>query len=96
MEEGVVASRSAAVSLLSRAPHPNAARVFVNWWFSREGQFTFHEVQGTESIRKDVPNFLSVPARLTPKKVMWMSVEDNMETSRIQRERVVKTLLQGK
>lgn len=96
MSEGVTGSRAVAVSLLTRAPHPNAARVFVNWWFSREGQHIFHEALGTESVRLDVPNFTPVTGRLTPKNVFWMSAEEEVEVASMQRERLVKNLLLGK
>ncbi len=96
MEEGLVASRGTAIVLLSQAPHSNAARVFVNWWFSREGQLIFHKAQGTESARKDVPSFLLTPAQVTPKRVLLESLEDAMDITRMQRERVVKNLISGK
>ena len=96
MEEGLVASRGTAIVLLSQAPHSNAARVFVNWWFSREGQLIFHKAQGTESARKDVPSFLLTPAQITPKRVLLESLEDAMDITRMQRERVVKNLISGK
>ena len=40
-------------------PHPNAARVFVNWLLSREGQTLFRNGQppynSEESLRTDIP-----------------------------------------
>jgi ABC-type Fe3+ transport system substrate-binding protein len=49
------------VSLIQPSPHPNAARVFVNWLLSRQGQLAFQEVTNTRlgyarnSLRTDVP-----------------------------------------
>jgi ABC-type Fe3+ transport system substrate-binding protein len=49
------------MGLLNRAPHPNAARVFVNWFLSREGQLTMqreyakHNHSGSNSLRVDIP-----------------------------------------
>jgi ABC-type Fe3+ transport system substrate-binding protein len=48
------------VVLVNRAPHPNAARVFINWLLSREGQDTFQKVMNRldnlfESMRIDIP-----------------------------------------
>lgn len=42
------------VSLINNAPHPNAARVLINWMLTREGQepVAFHT--GNVSVRKDV------------------------------------------
>lgn len=44
-----------ALSLLSKAPHPNAAKVLVNWLLSREGQIAFQR-QGANpnSMREDI------------------------------------------
>ena len=48
------------LALLNRAPHPNAAKVFVNWLLSREGQSAFQRIISTpgeakNSRRIDVP-----------------------------------------
>lgn len=44
-----------ATSLIDRAPHPNAARVFVNWYMSKEGSYLQSTVIGAQSARLDVP-----------------------------------------
>jgi iron(III) transport system substrate-binding protein len=54
------------LSLLNRAPHPNAARVFINWFLSREGQSALQEAMNTpanslESLRTDIPKHM-IPA----------------------------------
>lgn len=43
------------VALFNRAPRPNAAKVYLNWLLSREGQTAFSEVMTTPSRRADVP-----------------------------------------
>lgn len=43
------------VSLLKNAPHPNAAKLFLNWFLSKEGQEVFSKEGGIASFRKDVP-----------------------------------------
>jgi iron(III) transport system substrate-binding protein len=47
------------IALMKQAPHPNAAKVFINWFLSREGQTVFQEVMNTpidqvESMREDI------------------------------------------
>jgi ABC-type Fe3+ transport system substrate-binding protein len=37
-EGGTLSSSGGTLSLLQNAPHPNAAKGFVNWLLSREGQ----------------------------------------------------------
>ena len=51
---------SGTISLMNRAPHPNAAKLFVNWILSREGQITLQKEaarggSGTDSMRVDIP-----------------------------------------
>ena len=54
--EGVAMHAGAgAVSLVNRAPHPNAAKVFINWFLSREGQMAYQKVTGRNSLRTDIP-----------------------------------------
>jgi len=47
------------VALMNQAPHPNAARVFINWLLSREGQVSFQKTMNSadllvESMRVDI------------------------------------------
>ena len=41
--------------LFRNAPHPNAARVAINWLLSREGQKVYQKVRGSDSRRLDIP-----------------------------------------
>ena len=48
------------LALMNQAPHPNAAKVLVNWLLSREGQTNFQKIMNTpdttmESMRTDIP-----------------------------------------
>ncbi|MGH7830458.1 MAG: ABC transporter substrate-binding protein [Candidatus Binatia bacterium] len=47
------------IGLVNRAPHPNAARVFLNWFLSREGQIALQKGApndpGPNSLREDIP-----------------------------------------
>lgn len=60
-KEGVsLSSAFGQVALMNRAPHSNAAKVFINWLLSREGQILFQKIMsqpGSEknSRRVDVP-----------------------------------------
>lgn len=47
------------VTLMNNAPHPNAARLFINWLLSKEGQASFQKIMNTpdlvmESLRLDI------------------------------------------
>jgi iron(III) transport system substrate-binding protein len=42
--------------LVNKAPHPNAAKLFLNWIATREGQETWQKAERTVSVRTDVDN----------------------------------------
>lgn len=94
--EGVVISRGISITPLASAPHPNAARVYINWLFSQEGQRVFHESYGTQSVRKDVPNFEPPNAQIIPQNPYVLSIEDLEKIARLQAERVVSKILSAK
>ena len=46
-KEGVgVETRAKTLVLMNQPPHPNAAKVFINWFLSREGQIDFQKTAG--------------------------------------------------
>jgi iron(III) transport system substrate-binding protein len=51
-----ISSGAGNVALYNRAPHPNAAKVYINWLLSKEGQYGFAKALGYISKRLDVPN----------------------------------------
>ncbi|MBI4288567.1 MAG: extracellular solute-binding protein [Chloroflexi bacterium] len=51
-------------------PHPNAARVFVNWLLSPAGQRAYTEAAHSTPVRKDVPDFVDPHARMDNPKVL--------------------------
>jgi len=62
MKEGAGLSAGQGIlTLVNQAPHPNAAKVFINWFLSREGQTAFQKALGKaedgapDSLRIDIP-----------------------------------------
>ena len=51
------------LALINRAAHPNAAKVFVNWILSKEGQTVLSQASGLSSIKTNVPTDHLAPAR---------------------------------
>ena len=56
-----IGSNNGAIVLMNSQPHPNAARVFINWYLSRDGQIAFRQANNTvedettTSLREDLP-----------------------------------------
>ncbi|MBI4287327.1 MAG: extracellular solute-binding protein [Chloroflexi bacterium] len=69
MKEGTISS-TPVVTVLKNSPHPNAARVFVNWWLSPEGQAVINKAQGAPNIRKDVADTSYDVTRFAPTKLL--------------------------
>ena len=56
LKEGVGSSTSSGnVGLVNHAPHPNAAKVAINWLLSREGQIAYQKIVNGDSRRIDIP-----------------------------------------
>jgi ABC-type Fe3+ transport system substrate-binding protein len=51
-----VSPANGVVALFNNAPHPNAAKVYLHWLLSREGQIAYGREMGYPSARTDVVN----------------------------------------
>ena len=54
------------VAIMDSAPHPNAAKVFVNWIASKEGSEVFNRAVGTVPTRSDIDES-HLPPEIVPK-----------------------------
>ncbi len=54
-ESGYLSVSNGVISTLRRAPHPNATKVYLNWFFSKEGQTIWAQEMNHISRRTDVP-----------------------------------------
>lgn len=57
---GLTSGSNGTLVLMKQAPHPNAAKLFINWHLSREGQMSFQNIMNVgdveaESMRIDIP-----------------------------------------
>ncbi len=59
-----VSPANGCVALFNRMPHPNAAKVYINWLLSKEGQTVFARAMGYVSSRLDVPTDHALPWRI--------------------------------
>ncbi len=47
---------ASAITFVNKAPNPNAAKVFINWFLSRRGQIVYQDSHGDrDSLRIDIP-----------------------------------------
>jgi ABC-type Fe3+ transport system substrate-binding protein len=65
-EGGAIGPGFGAVSLMNRAPHPNAGKLYINWLLSAETQKHFQTTTGEPSCRADIPKD-DVPQLRVPK-----------------------------
>jgi iron(III) transport system substrate-binding protein len=81
-KEGVnLSSAFGSLALMNRAPHPNAAKVFINWLLSSEGQTLFQKVisqpgDPRDSRRIDVPKDHIPPEERRRDKMNYFDTDD--------------------
>ena len=83
MKEGAVLTPSQSLTMLSKAPHPNAARLFINWFLSAEGLRIFAESASMVTRRKDVANFLPSAARVDQSTAIILDFKDLDEVNKL-------------
>jgi iron(III) transport system substrate-binding protein len=81
------------VSMINRAPHPNAAKVFINWLLSRDGQTTWSKTLNMVSRRLDVPTD-HIPAGAIPRAggKYWLSYQEQVIVMSPEETRTLKEI----
>jgi ABC-type Fe3+ transport system substrate-binding protein len=97
-EGSSVTAYNGTLSLFNRAPHPNAAKVAINWLLSREGQTTWldynHKSGGlNDSLREDISKekVSQQARRVKGAKFLWLNPEWIEELDKI-RDIIKKSL----
>lgn len=73
---------ASAITLINRAPHRNAAKVFINWFLSRRGQIVYQESHGDrDSLRVDIPkdNVPAAQRRVAGRKYFFVEVPEFLD-----------------
>ncbi len=83
-DETYVSGGSGNVSIIKNAPHPNATKVFINWFLGKEGQETYSRAMGQATRRLDVDTqwlkeFGVLPAKDTLKPEEYPKLENQSE-----------------
>jgi iron(III) transport system substrate-binding protein len=66
-EEGYISGGFGHLGLVNKAPHPNAAKVFINWLLSKEGQMQWQKKTDNNSFRLDIPKGVLTDQSSVPK-----------------------------
>ena len=68
LKEGGIVSTTGSwswIGMMDRAPHPNAAKLFLNWWLTKEGQTVYNTLYAGSgqppSLREDLPPGVTLP-----------------------------------
>jgi iron(III) transport system substrate-binding protein len=64
---GSIAAGVGQVALLSNAPHPNAAKLFINWIASKEGLEVFSRARRDATTRNDIDELSYLPREMVPR-----------------------------
>jgi iron(III) transport system substrate-binding protein len=99
MKEGAALSAGQGfLTLVNQAPHPNAAKVFVNWFLSREGQSNFqnalaHAEDGTpDSLRIDIAKDNVLPKYRRMEGVRYLDTDSQWDAMKPVMKLVEETL----
>jgi len=86
MSEGAgLVSLYGTIVMPTNAPHPNAARVFINWFLSRDGQLTLQRelnksgLGGVDSLRIDIPKDDVTADELRNAKIDYLDLDARKE-----------------
>jgi len=78
------------LTIIKNAPHPNAARLFVNWLLGREGQEIFTKTMGSATRRLDVETkwlkkffVLAAKDELTPEQYTRMENQSEAKITKV-------------
>jgi iron(III) transport system substrate-binding protein len=79
--------------LINKAPHPNAATVFINWLLTKDGQLAWSKAMNHVSRRLDVPTD-HLYSYTIPKPGMkyWIGYSEKAQTRTPEEEKILKEL----
>lgn len=68
------------IAVVNRTPHPNAAKLFINWFLSRQGQLAAQNIaakegEGVDSLRIDIPKGMISPAYSRGEKTKFFDMD---------------------
>ena len=79
--------------MLNRAPHPNGAKVFVNWLLSRDAQSLIQKTDGSDSLRIDIPKDSVLPENRRLTSVEYLDGDDPKFSDRRPADKLLNEIL---
>lgn len=95
MKEGIWGTGSA-IAQVDNSPHPNAARLFLNWLFSEEGMTVIAKGFRTMPVRSGVEDFTPASLKADPRDIIMVTEEDNIMMSEAFRAKELVAILKQK
>jgi ABC-type Fe3+ transport system substrate-binding protein len=93
LKEGeVMGGGSCCMAVMSKAPHPNAAKLFVNWVLSREGQTAWQKYAEVNSLRTDISKNDLAPEDLPQKGVNYFMINSSKYNDQTGRKALQQTV----
>jgi ABC-type Fe3+ transport system substrate-binding protein len=89
------------LALMNQAPHPNAAKLFINWLLSKEGQTSFQKIMNTpdlvmESMRIDIPKDPIPPERRRAASVNYIHMDTPEKSDQEPVNKLLKEIIKNK
>jgi len=101
-EGSAISSNGHTISVLNRAPHPQATKLFVNWLLSREGQIVLQRVKEPplpsrpNSLRIDIPKDDVPPEHQRAEGKFYFDGDDPRYSDRRPVDKLLNEILGGK
>lgn len=94
LKEGAVGV-SGAVMALKNSPHPNAAKVYLNWLLSPEGDLVYGQANATPPLRKSTTSYVPAGAAASGEKVIAATAQDIQDSDLKFQDKLLVELWKG-
>ncbi|MBI4334307.1 MAG: extracellular solute-binding protein [Chloroflexi bacterium] len=91
-EGAILGVLSGVISAVTEAPHPNAAKLFLNWFLSREAQTIYVRAAGYQSARLDVPADHLPPFKVRQPGVKYLAEDEDWLMSQPERQKIAREI----
>lgn len=90
--EGLHAEANPTVTMMAKAPHPNASRLFFDWLIDKEGQDVHGRARSIGSLRKDVADYSPPQIKLKFTKLILLNQQDLENAAQVQQDKILSKM----